>query len=66
MQQEGPLPSAEQQEKMAEAPAATDEQPQENVPPMQEAEVDTSVIQTPINEERGRKRDRQEENPLTP
>jgi len=35
------------------------------VPPTQETVVETSVLQTLVNEEMGRKRDRQEETPLT-
>jgi len=65
IQQEQPLPSAEQQEEMAEAPANTEQQTQEQVLPRQEVTVETSVLQTPTNEERTRKRDREEETPLT-
>ena len=43
---------------MAEAPGPTEQQDQEKVPQTQETTVETSVLQTPINEERGRKRDR--------
>jgi len=50
---------------MAEAPAPIEQQTQENVPPRQETTVETSVLQTPIDEERSRKRDRKEETPLT-
>jgi len=55
----------EQQEEMAEAPGPTEQQTQQQVPQTQETTVGTPVLQTPINEERGRKRDRQEETPLT-
>jgi len=50
---------------MAEAPGPTDQQTQEKEPQTQQTTVETSVLQTPINEERGRKRDRQEDTPLT-
>ena len=72
MEQEQPLPKTEQQkehieqqEEMAEAPISIEQQAQESVPPRQETAVDTSVLQTPLNEERTRKRDRQQETPLT-
>lgn len=50
---------------MAEARGPTEKQAQEKVSQIQETTVETSMLQTPINEERGRKRDRQEETPLT-
>ena len=50
---------------MAEAPVSTEQQAQESVPPRQETTMDTSVLQTPINEEITRKRDRHQETPLT-
>ena len=50
---------------MAEAPGPTDEQMQEKEPPVQNVTVETSVLQTPINEERGKKRDREEQTPLS-
>jgi len=45
---------------MAEAPVTTEQQTQESIPPRQETAVETSVLQTPVNEEMGRKRDRHE------
>ena len=72
MEQEQPPPTTEhqkekpkQQEKMAEAPISIEHQAQESVPPRQETVVDASVLQTPLNEERTRKRDREQETPLT-
>ena len=65
IQQEEQLPNLEQQEEMAEQPTSTDQQTQGQAPPMQEAIVEITVLQTPANEERMKKRDRQEETPLT-
>jgi len=65
IQQEEQLPNLEQQEEMAEQPTSTDQQTQGQAPPMQEATVEIPVLQTPANEERIKKRDRQEETPLT-
>ena len=65
IQQEQPLPSTDQQEEMADAAANTKQQTQEQVLPRQEVTVETSVLQTPTNEERNRKRDREIETPLT-
>jgi len=71
IQQDQPPPAVQQeeqpqqQEEMAEAPGPTEQQIQEKVPQTQQTAVETPVLQTPINEERGRKRDRQEETPLT-
>lgn len=53
----------EQQEKMADLPASTDEQSQGQDPSTQEMAVEISVLQTPANEERAKKGDRQEETP---
>lgn len=53
-----------QQEEIAEQPAATNQQTQGQGPPVQEKVVEISVLQTPANEERIKKRDRQEETPL--
>ena len=50
---------------MAEAPISTKQQAQENVPLRKETVVEASVLQTPQNEERNRKRDREQETPLT-
>jgi len=55
----------EQQEKISEAPKYTEQQAQENVPPRQEKTVEASVLQTPQKEEKGKKRDREQETPLT-
>jgi len=54
-----------QQGQTVEAPISTGQQPQQTVPPRQETTVETSILQTPQNEERNRKRDREEETPLT-
>ena len=56
---------AEQEEEIAEAPATTEQQTQEQSHPVKEVTVETTVLQTPANEERIRKRDRQEETPLS-
>jgi len=50
---------------MVEAPTTTEKKVQESVPSWQETTVETSMLQTPVNEERARKRYRQEETPLT-
>ena len=50
---------------MAEAPGPTDEPMQEKEPPVQNVTVETSVLQTPINEDRSKKRDREEQTPLS-
>ena len=50
---------------MAEALGPNDEQTQENEASVQNVIVDTSVLQTPISEERGKKRDREEQTPLS-
>jgi len=50
---------------LAEQPASTDQQTQGKAPLMQEATVEIPVLQTPANKERIKKRDRQEETPLT-
>ena len=54
----------EQPEAMADRPAITDEQSQGQGPPIQEKAAEIRVLQTPANEERTKKRDRQEETPL--
>lgn len=53
----------EQQETMADWPTSTDEQNQGQDPSTQEKATEISVLQTPANEERAKKRDRQEETP---
>ena len=50
---------------MVEAPISTEQQAQQSAPPRQETIVETSVLQTPANEERGKKRNREQETPLT-
>lgn len=50
---------------MAEAPGPNDEKMQEKEASVQNVTVETLVLQTPINEERGKKRDRQEQTPLS-
>ena len=50
---------------MVEQPTSIDQQTQGQAPPMQEIIVEIPVLQTPANEERIKKRDRQEETPLT-
>ena len=50
---------------MAQAPGPNDEQMEEKEAPVQNVTVDTSALQTPINEERGKKRDREEHTPLS-
>jgi len=71
IQQEQPLPveqqeeQPQQQEEMAKAPAPTEQQAQESKPQAQKIAVETSVLQTPINEERSRKIDREEDTPPT-
>ena len=50
---------------MVEAPAPTEQQAQENMPSGQEKMVETSVLQTPQKVEKGKKRDREKETPLT-
>ena len=50
---------------MAEVPCPNDEQMQEKEAPVQNVTVETSMLQTPINEERGKKRDREEQTPLS-
>jgi len=52
-----------QEEHTAQAPISTGQQAQDTVPPRQETSMETSVLQTPQNEERGRKRDREQETP---
>ena len=56
---------AEQQESRAKQPAHTKQQTHEQIPPRQEVTVDSSVLQTPVNEDRTRKRDIQQDTPLT-
>ena len=53
----------EQQETMANRPTSTDEQSQGQDPSTQEKVTKIPVLQTPLNEERAKKRDRQEETP---
>ena len=54
---------SEQQEIMAEWPVSTDEKSQGQDPSTQAKVMEIPVLQTPLNEERAKKRDRQEETP---
>ena len=54
-----------QQEQTVEAPISTGQQAQETVPPRQETTVEASILQTPKNEDKNQKRDREQETPLT-
>ena len=59
LKEEPPL----QQGQASEGPLSAEQQAQETMPPRQETTAEASVLQTPQNEERSRKRDREEETP---
>ena len=49
---------------MTDQPATSKEQGQGQVPPAQKKALEIPILQTPLNEERGKKRDRQEDTPI--
>lgn len=54
-----------EQETMADHLATSKEQGQGQVPPAQTKTPEVPVLQTPLNEERGKKRDREEDTPIS-
>jgi len=50
---------------MTDQPATSKEQGKGQVPPTQTKALEIPILQTPLNEERGKKRDRQEDTPIS-